>query len=273
MSAGLLLLLSLAPPAEDAPPRGALILLAKDDIYRKAKGPEVTLDGLVERTPTPGKIEPARRFNVFRLRYQGADGKEALRELHVPDKAYLVSSHLGKKVRVRGKLVETKADGTVHLELWPAWVVPLTGEIADRPAADGVFARCDWQPDAARVRGRRTYVIRSGEELAKTLRVSGPSAAQTATAFLAQRLRVPAIDWNKQMLVCVSAGLQGPAVGAVAIERAAESGGLLRITYRLVPAKGGGFGYPAQTALVRRTAAEVRFDEVKSPGERGASAP
>ena len=141
-----------------------------------------------------------------------------------------------------------------------------------RGSCDGVFARCDWQPDEARVRGRRQYVFRSGEDLARALRVSGPSGAETATALLARRLRVPAIDWNKHMLVCVSAGLQGPAAGGLAIERAAERDGVLRITYRLVPAKeGAGFGYPAQTALVARTAGEVRFDEVKQRDGPGAA--
>src|SRR5262249_30887720 len=144
--------------------------------------------------------------------------------------------------------------GRVHRELWPASLEPLTGALAERPGEDGVYARCDWQPDEARAPGARKYVFRSGEELARALRVSGPSAGETATELLARRLRVPALDWKKHMLVCVSAGLQGPAVEGLVIVRAARRGGELHVSYRLVPAAGGGagFGFPAQAALIDR---------------------
>lgn len=260
-----LLLLWLAPLA---PPRpGVLSLLDKDERYRKAAAAEVTLDGLVERTPAPGRAGAASRFNAFRLRYRDAAGKEVVRELHVPGKAYLLSSHLGKKVRVRGKLVATNADGKTYHELWPAWLEPLTKALAERPAADGIFARCDWQPEEARAWGTRNYVFRAGEEVARAMRLTGPSAAETATALLAQRLRLPAIDWRKQMVVCVSAGLQGPAVEGLVIVRAAGQGGVLRISYRLVPGRGGnlGFGYPAQAALVPRSGDAVRFEQEPAP--------
>src|SRR5262249_18403294 len=214
------------PPLAGAKARpGGLSLLEGEEQYRKAAGPEATLEGTVERTPTPGRVEPAARFNLFRLRTQDAGGREDVRELHVPGKAYLVASHVGKKVRVRGKLVETTAGGRVHRELWPAWLEPLTGALAERPGGDGGYARCAWQPDEARAPGARKYVFRSGEELARALRVSGPSAGETATELLARRLRVPALDWKKHMLVCVSAGLQGPAVEGLVIVRAARRGG------------------------------------------------
>jgi hypothetical protein len=253
--------LLLALLAEEMPP-GALELLAKDNVYVKAAGPAASFDGILERTPSAGRLDSATRFNVYRLRYNDA-GKEQHRELYVPGKAYLLASHLGKKVRVHGKAVDTKADGKVYAELWPAWLVPLTGELARTPGSDGVFVRGDWQPDEARVRGTRTYVVRSGEQLAGLLRVKGSTAGEAATEMLAQKLRVPAIDWEKQMVVCVSAGLQGPAVEGLTIIKVAESDGVLRVSYRLVPAKreGLGFGYPSQTALVKRYEGEVRFEQ------------
>jgi len=262
MVTGLLLLLAAAEP----PRPGVLSLLDQNEQYRKAAAAEVTRDGLVERTPAPGRAGAVSRFNAFRLRYQDEAGKEVVRELHVPGKAYLVSSHLGKKVRVRGKQIDTRADGKTYHELWPAWLEPLTEALAATPGADGIYARCDWQPDEARARGLRKYVFRSGEELARAMRVSGPSAAETATALLARRLRLPAIDWNKHVLVCVSAGLQGPAVEGLVIVRAAGQGGGLRISYRLVAGHGGlGFGYPAQSALVPRSSGEVRFEQEPAP--------
>jgi len=165
-------------------------------------------------------------------------------------------------VRVLGKLIETKADGKVYQELWPAWMEPLTRDLTAAPGADGVFARCDWQPDEARARGVRRYVFRSGEELAKAMRISGSSAGDTASRLMAQRLRVPAIDWRKHMLVCVSAGLQTAAVEGLRIVGATERDGGTHIMYRLLPGKGDGFsfGYPAQAALVPRREGTVKFD-------------
>src|SRR5262245_9037736 len=197
------------------PPTGATRLLAGDEEYGKAGGKEVTLDGLLERTPVTGRAGGSARFNVFRLRFQDFDGKEAVRELHLGDKAYLVAGQVGKKVRVHGKLMEVKVESGTVAELWPAWVQPLTGPLV--LGVDGIFARCDWQPEEARKRGKFQYVFRSGEQLAEAMRVRGSSAAQTATGMLAQRLRVPSLDWDKHMLLCVSAGLQGAAVEGLVI--------------------------------------------------------
>jgi hypothetical protein len=254
-----------------APPPGALVLLAREKVYQRAEGPERTLDGMVERTPSSGRAGGPSRFNAFRLRYQDTGGKVVVRELYIPGKAYLVSSHLGKKVRVCGKLIDSKADGKVHQELWPAWLIPLTDALAASPGDDGIFARGYWLPEEARIRGARRFILRSGEDLAKLMRVNGPSAAETATRMLAQRLKQPAIDWKKQMVVCVSAGLQ-TTIERLEIVRAREERGSLRIMYRLVKAGPGnlGFGYPAQTALIPRIEGEVRFEET---AERTKNAP
>jgi hypothetical protein len=175
-----------------------------------------------------------------------------------------MAEHLGKKVRVAGKLADTKVESAVVRELWPAWLQPLTGPLALAPGPDGIYARCDWQPEEARARGAREYLFRTPEQLASAMRVSGASAAQTATGLLARRLNLPALDWDKQMVICVSAGLQGPTVEGLAITSVKEEGGFLRVKYRLLPGKGSGFGYPAQTVLVRRSTAEVRFEQETS---------
>lgn len=248
--------------AAEPPPAGAVLLRDNDEAYRKAEAKEQTLDGMLERVETSGRVGPVGRFNLYQLKYDGADGKPMVRELHVPAKAYLLASHVGKKVRVQGKLVDGTEDGKKYTELWPAWLAPLTAEIADRPAADGVFARCDWQPDEARIRGQRNYVFRDGEQLAKAMRVTGPAAADTATTLLARRLRLPVIDWSKHMVICVCAGLQ-PNTEGLSIMTVAESSGRLRVSYRLTPSPGGGFGYPAQTAVVLRSSSQIEFEKEK----------
>jgi hypothetical protein len=254
-----LVVLLLMPAPLDAPP-GALKLLAGSEEFRKADGSLVTLDGVVERNPSTGRIGAGGPDNLFRLRWQDATGKEVVRELYVADLGFRVSDHVGRKVRVHCKLVERKAGKETIQDLWPAWLQSLSGPLVLGP--DGVYARCDWQPEEARRRGTRQYVFRSAEQLAEALRVRGDSAPKTASEELARRLAVPAIDWQKHMLLCVSAGLQ-TTVEALAVTGVKEEAGVLRVRYRLVPAKGAGlgFGCPAQTVLVSRSTAEVRFEQ------------
>jgi hypothetical protein len=239
---------------------GVVPLLRDDDEYRKHPAAAVVVDGVVERTPTTGRPGGTTRFNVFRLRFQDALGKEDVRELFVKDHAFRVSSFLTKKVRVEGKLIETKVGEATMRELWAASIQPLTGPLALMPGPDGVFSRSEWQPEEARTRGARQYVFRTPEQVAVAMRVTGASSATTASGLLARRLQVPAIDWDKQMVICVSAGLQGD-VESLTITSVKEQGGVLWVRFRLRNGKGGGFGYPAQTALVRRTTAEVRFEK------------
>lgn len=258
-----LLLLALA----EEPPAGATRLLAGDDLYKKAAAGEVLLDGTVERTPTTGRPLGAERFNVFRLRFQDTTGKEDVRELYVPDKAYLISSHLGKKVRLAGKLVETKLDGGTAREIWPAWMQPLTGPLALAPGADGVYRRCGWQPEAARKRGSSQFIYRTPGQLASAMRISGSTAGESASNLLARQFNVPSIEWEKQMVVCVSAGLQATGVEELAITSVKEEGDVLRVRYRLLMGKGIGLalGYPAQSVLVKCSMAEVRFEQEPTP--------
>src|SRR5207248_3226632 len=128
----------------------------------------------------------------------------------------------------------------------------------------------DWQPEEARKRGSQQFVFRSADQLAVAMRVRGPSAGETSSNLLARRLNVPAIDWEKQMIVCVSAGFQGPAIEGLAITSVKEMGDTLQVRYRLMPAKegGAGFGYPAQSVLVKRSSAEVRFEQEAAPPKR-----
>ena len=74
-------------------------------------------------------------------------------------------------------------------------------------SADGVLARTYWQPSAALHRGSRHFVFRNGKALAEAMRVTGSTADETATAKLAVMFGVKTIDWQKQMVVTVAAGL------------------------------------------------------------------
>jgi hypothetical protein len=81
-------------------------------------------------------------------------------------------------------------------------------------------------------------------------------------------LSVPAIDWKKQMLVGVSAGLKGQDAERLTITRVAVADKIMTVYYRLEKPAGdaGGFGYPAEAALVERFDGEVRLEvDAKKP--------
>jgi hypothetical protein len=78
---------------------------------------------------------------------------------------------------------------------------------------------------------------------------------------MAQRLNVAGIDWRKQMVVSVSAGLRADA-GRLMVTRVAVRDGALVVSYRLEAAADGsaGFGCPAETVLVDRFDGAVRLE-------------
>ena len=154
------------------------MLLAGTDEYKAAKGTEAVYEGVVENNPGDGMIGKPTRFNAYRFTGKDGDGKEFVRELYVPGKAFLLASFVGQRVRVTGKFADTTADGKVHLELWPAQVEGMAAAAvaAAPPIPDGVHARCGWQPDEARKLGQRVLIYRNGRELASALRLSGDDA-------------------------------------------------------------------------------------------------
>ena len=237
-----------ATPAADEPATPKpVVLLAGTDEYKAAKGTEAVYEGVVENNPGDGTVGKPTRFNAYRFK-----GKDFIRELYVPGKAFLLASYVGKPVRVTGKFADTAADGKVYAELWPARLEEAT-VVAATPAADGVYARCTWQPDEARRIGKRVFVYRDGRELARGLRLTGDGTDETANGLMAQKLGTPAIDWDKRMVVAVAAGLRGGDVDHLTVTRVEVKDGTMTVFYRLPGKPGtGGFGYPAETILVDR---------------------
>jgi hypothetical protein len=143
--------------------------------------------------------------------------------------------------------------------------VPTPMTVPDAAGPDGVYARCKWQPAAALHVGEKHYVFRDGKALADAMKLKGDTAAETATAQLAQRLNVKAIDWKKHMLVTLAAGVKGADADRLTITRAVLKDQTLTIYYTLrvdqaappgdkpmSPSTATGFGCPAETALVPR---------------------
>ena len=251
--------LSAATPAEDLPDLKAITLLAGTDEYKAADGAEAVYVGVIENNPGDGTAGKATRFNAYRFRGKDAAGKEFVRELYVPGKAFLLASYVGRRVRVTGKPADVPADGRVYAELWPAQVEGAAG-VATILKTDGVYARCGWQPDEARRVGKHVFVYHDDRDLAAGLRLTGDAAA--ANGLLAQKLGVPAIDWAKQMVVTVAAGLRGADVDRLTVTRVQAKDRALTVSYRLTTTAGaGGFGYPAETILVDRFDGAVHAEE------------
>ena len=254
-----LLCLCLLPAAKPE----VVTLLADDDTYRKAKEREVYFEGVLERNKGTGQIG-ADRFNLYRLVLD--DSAKTARELYVPGKGAQLATHVGKRVRITGKLIETDIDGKKYVEIWPARLEVGSGTLPAAPGADGVFARCIWQPgDAMRV-GAQSFVFGDGAKLAKAMRLTGESPADSATSQMAKMLHVPALDWKKHMVVSICAGLKSPGGMRLTVTRVAVEEDTLVIRYKLEPPmpSPGGFGYPAETVLVKRFDGPVRIELEKS---------
>ncbi len=139
----------------------------------------------------------------------------------------------------------------------------------DDAPPDGVLARTFWQPPAALHRGGHQYIFRDGKALAEAMRVTGATADETATSQMTKLLGVKAIDWKKQMVVTVAAGLQGADADRLFITRALVKDDVLTIYYELrveeadpaaAQAKGG-FGYPAETVLLNRFEGKISLKD------------
>jgi len=238
-----------------------VILLADQKDYQSLAGAETSHEGVLERNPGSGKL--GGRFNPYRLATKGPDDKPLLLELVLPIKAPLLAGHVGQRVRIVGKRVDQ--------ELWPGRLEVLAPAVVAVPAPavpgiKGVHAQCIWQPEAALRRGTRQFVFRDGTQLAEGMRMSGPTAGQTATELLARRLGVPAIDWKQHMVVTIAAGLHGPEAERVTVTSVELAQGAFTISYKLQAGTTGGIGYPAATILVDRIEGPVRLQEEPAAG-------
>lgn len=259
----LTLALSVPDPGATAPPKPATLpLFAGTEWYRSATGDEKAFEGLVEANPATGQIGKPTRFNSYRLTWSLPDGTKVIREIYAPGKAQFIALYVGKRVRLVGKAVDTKADGKTYAEIWPARLEPVG--LMSPDAQNGILARCTWQPNGAKKRGDSQWVISNGKELARHLGYFGDDVDTRASQDIAKHLKIPKIDWNKQMLVCIAAGLRanGERVRVMRVELKER---ILTVTYKIErPTEAPlGIAYPAETVLVDRFDGEVKYEEAK----------
>jgi len=243
----LVILIAAAPVPEDNP--DTRILFGEDADYRAAVAIESRYEGTLEFLPVPGG--PGR----FRFIVPEGEGKIQTHELLVPRRTADLGAFVGQSVRITGKLTDKG--------LWPGKIE--RRQVVGNPGRDGILARTPWQPAAARKISRpaQTFLVRSGEQAAALLPLRGTTPAAAATELLARELRVPEIDWTRQMVVCVSVGLRTD-VESLIIRRIVVRDDVLHVIYQLkrVPAgMSAGFGYPAETVLIPRFDGTIRFEE------------
>jgi hypothetical protein len=83
---------------------------------------------------------------------------------------------------------------------------------------------------------------------------------------VAKLLKVPTIDWDKQMLVLVTAGSKPTGGWKVTIDSIKSDGKTLMVEWRAAPPSGfatQAFTHPGQVVLVDRADGKATFVEVK----------
>jgi hypothetical protein len=256
----ILLVVLAADPMKDAP----LVLLANQEWYKTAAGEEKAFEGTLELNIGGGGIGKPKRFNTYRLTWTDPEGARHTRELYAPGQAQFLALQLGKRVRIVGKAVETKVEDRTYAEIWPARLEPAGKYSPDLER--GILARCAWQPNAAKRQGFSLWKITNGLELARHMGIFGRDVEQPSVERLTKEMKVAALDWNKRMVVTLSAGLHAKGE-TLRITRVRLQDKVLTVFYHLeVPSDAvPGLGYPAETVLIDRFNGEIRVEEETPP--------
>lgn len=115
---------SILAPAADPP--ASKELFAKEAWYRDEKAKEQTFTGVLQYTPRAKEVVGTGRFNAYRLEM----GDKKYREGYVAGNEPALKPYVNYMVKITGKAVDTKVEGTKHAEIWPGYVelVPLPPE-------------------------------------------------------------------------------------------------------------------------------------------------
>jgi hypothetical protein len=204
------------------------------------------------------------RFNAFSLTFDKPEGKLASREVYVGANEAALKDYAGRKIRLIGKKVDMEVEGKMHFEIWPARVELIE---ADPPKDLGkpvkILGRATWRASTKPGASPQQLVIRSEAEFAKT--VSAGNDAKNVLENLAKQLKVDAIDWNKHMLVVVSAGAQRTGGYRVEVLGVYAREDKLTVHWKLHSPKPTdfvtmAFTHPAETVLIESSDRKVMFD-------------
>lgn len=133
-----------------------------------------------------------------------------------------------------------------------------------KPAAVAPWTHQSADPDAKN--DAKKLTIDSAAALVKAVPAWAKSSEKEATEAVAKSLRVKTIDWDKQMLVVVTAGSKPTGGWRVEVTSAAVKGDTMTVTYAVSPPDGfatQAFTHPGVVALVPRHKGKVEFVQAK----------
>ena len=137
-----------------------------------------------------------------------------------------------------------------------------------------ILCRATWRASTKPGAAAQQLVIRSEADFAKA--VGAGNDAKAALDNLKMQMKVDQIDWQKQMLIVVTAGAQRTGGYRLEILGAFAKGDTLTVRWKLHAPKPTdfvtmAFTHPAETVLVESTAGKVVFDPPapKPEGKRG----
>jgi hypothetical protein len=295
--------------ADDNAPPSKMELFSREDWYKNQTGKEQDFTGKlskVERKSGAGFS----RFNAYRLEaivhkavtVQVKVGEKVIEEkrlvpetivleVYVGGKANILDAYVGRSVKLVGKPVTLEVEGTKYNEVWPARVElwdPKKIEVKGPPrGADNDEACCADEKDAQDAKLLKIQasapiplttkeghvVIRSAKELlmAQASKDKGEEAEKAATAKLAEALKLDAIDWSKQMVICIDGGTRPTGGYSVDVISATVQNNKLTIYWKLTTPKAGEpvtqvVTHPQRTIVVDRYEGPVDFNPATAPG-------
>jgi hypothetical protein len=120
-------------------------------------------------------------------------------------------------------------------------------------------------------------LIRSPAELAtlppfNKMEAPDKTVQKTAVEAALKALKVEKIDWDKQMLVLVTAGVKPTGGYEVDVESVTAADNTIHVKWKVTPPKGfatQAFTHPALLALVERAEGKAKFETTPAKGPRG----
>jgi len=278
-----------------------LELFAGEDWYRKLDWQEQNLTGELTKVER-GKDDPvSSRFNPYRISFWvtiqevnyveiksdvGYIGsvdrpipfekktrelaKELTREIFVAGKDKILDQFVGKTVTVTGKWVTLESEGRQQHEIWPADI-----EVADRTHPVNaartrtqdiklkIHAKAAWPFASDNDKKGKQLVLRSAADLVNSSPPKPNITEKKATEELAKAFKVNTIDWDKQMVVVVTAGQKPTGGYQIDIQSITTAGKDATVNWKLTSPQGIAIQvltHPSVMVLVDRVAGEVKFD-------------
>src|SRR5262245_33065154 len=148
----------------------------------------------------------------------------------------------------------------MFIPLMMAFALGVPGE--EKSGDVKILGRGNWKAPATQGAAAMQLVIRNANEYAKAHRTR--ESPQAALVNLRKEMKVD-VDWDKHMLIVVSAGVQPTGGYRVAITDVKQSGDTMTVHWKLHKPKPGdltisALTHPAEMVLVEKFAGKVIFD-------------